>query len=551
MGIELKKVSAGVLDSPSRAGAVPTYPTAVHMLVASASANADREALVCDLDGPPTAATLRLTYRDYLHSVAGLAHELRALGVQGERVAIVLPNSVEMCIAVFSVLAAGGVVVPLNPLYTERELGAILADADPRALIFDAARAGDIESLAARLGVRHRLPVAIGSDRLTSWAQGANEANGNAQPAELPQPLPDADALAFIQYTGGTTGRSKGVMLTHGSFVTNIAQREGLLPTFVTPLSERDSHQRERILCPMPIFHSYGLTMGLALAAYCGGTLVVMPRYRPDALFTLIEREAISIFPGSPTIFTGLMAHQRFASADWSGVHTCYSGSAPLSLETLQRWEQVTGAPIYEGYGQTEAGPILTYNPVNGTRKPGTVGIALDRTEVQIVDVETGTRVLGTGERGEIRARGPQIMRGYRNLPDETAASLREGWLYTGDIGEFDAEGYLTIRDRKKDMAIVGGYNVYPREIDEVLFMHPAVLDAAAVGVADAYRGEVIRAYVTLRQDASATREDLLAHCARNLAKYKVPVSIEILEALPKTTVNKTDKVALRSRGVK
>lgn len=521
---------------------VPTYPTAVHMLATMAAAHADRDALVCDVDGEPPGRTIRLTYGDYLRSVAGFAAQLQSLGVRGERVAIVLPNSIEICIAVFGVLAAGGVVVPLNPLYTGRELGDILADAEPHIVIFDPTRAAEIEGLGARTGVAHCIAVAIGSDQLRCLHDASTPA--------LAMPLPEPDVLAFIQYTGGTTGRSKGVMLSHRSFVTNIVQRERVLPTLATPLTARDPGRRERILCPMPIFHSYGLTMGLSLAAYCAGALVILPRYRPDALLALIEREAITIFPGSPTLFTGLMAHARFTTTDWSGVHTCYSGSAPLSVETLQRWEQVTGAPIYEGYGQTEAGPILTYNPVNGVRKPGSVGTVLDQTEVQIVDVETGTRVLDVGQRGEIRARGPQIMLGYRNRPQETAAALRDGWLYTGDIGEFDGDGYLYIRDRKKDMAIVGGYNVYPREIDEVLFMHPAVMDAAAVGVPDAYRGEVIRAYVTLRPGVLATPEGLLAHCAGNLAKYKVPVSIEVLDALPKTTVNKTDKVALRARAV-
>ena len=342
-----------------------------------------------------------------------------------------------------------------------------------------------------------------------------------------------------MQYTGGTTGRSKGVNLTHGAVAVNISQREGLLPT------GRDG---ERILCAMPLFHSYALAMGLYLSANCGGTLVILPRYRPQELLRALVAEKITIFPGSPTIFNSLMAHEAFAETDFSHVHTCYSGSAPLPAETLKRWEEAVGCPVLEGYGQTEAGPVLTYNPVHGVRKPGSVGIVLERTEVQVVDTQSGTRVLPAGERGEIRARGPQIMSGYRNLPHETAEALRDGWLYTGDIGEFDADGYLFIRERKKDMVIVGGYNVYPREVDDVLFMHPAVQDAASVGAPDVYRGEVVRSFVVLRAGATACEEDLLAHCAENLAKYKVPVSIALLDALPKTTVNKTDKNALRER---
>jgi long-chain acyl-CoA synthetase len=341
-----------------------------------------------------------------------------------------------------------------------------------------------------------------------------------------------------LQYTGGTTGRAKGVDLTHRAIATNVAQREGLLPTGAG----------ERIACPMPIFHAYGMAMGLFLAANCRGCLVVLPRYQPELLLEAIESERITVFPGSPTIFAGLMSHPRFARTDWSRVHTCYSGAAPLAKPLLERWEAAVGAPILEGYGQTEAGPVLAFNPRHGVRKPGSVGIPVAGTEIEIVDVDTGTHVLPAGERGEIRARGPQIMQRYRNLPAETAEALRGGWLYTGDIGELDGDGYLYIRDRKKDMVIVGGYNVYPREVEEVLYAHPAVLEAAAIGAPDEYKGEILRAYVVQKPGARASEEDLLAHCRANLAKYKVPARIEALDALPKTSVNKIDKKLLKER---
>ena len=205
------------------------------------------------------------------------------------------------------------------------------------------------------------------------------------------------------------------------------------------------------------------------------------------------------MFLGSPTIFTGLLAHPAFGQTDWPTVHTCYSGSSALAAATLERWRDAVGAPVYEGYGQTEAGPVLTFNPARGLVKPGTVGVPVPLTEIEVVDVDDRRKVLPTGECGEIRARGPQLMRGYRNRPEETALALRGGWLYTGDIGVFDADGYLSIRDRKKDMVIVGGYNVYPREVEEVLFAHPDVVDAAVIGRPDAYRGEILVAHVVLR----------------------------------------------------
>jgi len=227
-------------------------------------------------------------------------------------------------------------------------------------------------------------------------------------------------------------------------------------------------------------------------------------------------------------------------------VHTCYSGAAALPAATLARWRDAVGAPVYEGYGQTEAGPVLSFNPVRGPVKAGSVGVPVPLTDIEIVDAVTGEQVLPPGTSGEIRARGPQIMRGYRNRPEETAQALRGAWLYTGDIGEFDADGYLFIRDRKKDMVIVGGYNVYPREVEEVLFAHPDVFDAAVVGRPDAYRGEIVVAHVVLRPGARADANALLAHCRERLARYKLPARWQFAAQLPKTGANKTDKKALR-----
>jgi long-chain acyl-CoA synthetase len=462
----------------------------------------------------------RLTYAEYASCAAGLARELVALRARGERVATLLGNSVEACVAAYGILAAGAQHVPLNPLYTVRELDFMLRDAAPRVVVVDAALEANIRDF---LG-SDVLVVGQGARSLDGWRGLALE--------DFPQP----EAFALLQYTGGTTGRPKGVNLTHRAISTNVAQREGLLPT----------REGERIICMMPVSHSYGMAMGLFLAPYCRGTLVLLRKFVPEDVLDAVERERVTIFPGSPTVFVGLMAHERFARTDWKSVHTCYSGAAALAEETLKRWQKGVGAPVYEGYGQTEAGPVLSFNPVRGPVKAGSVGIPVPQTEIQIVDLESGTRVLGTGERGEIRARGPQIMQGYRNLPEETAQTLRGGWLYTGDIGELDADGYLFIRERKKDMLIVGGYNVYPRELEEVLVMHPAVLEAAVVGVKDEYRGELPVGFVTLNPKLSVDEEQLLAHCKANLARYKVPAHIRIVEALPKTSVAKTDKNELR-----
>ncbi len=498
------------------------FPTVLHMLMEAANRVPDREALVCESE--------RLTYSGYLECVTGFASELLQVNggsLKGQRVALILANSSGACIATYSCLAAGAQVVPLNPLYTERELELIFEDAEPQVLICDESRYSALLPLANRRGIAHVISVASDGKSLLRWGGSKKD---------LPLPTLGKDDLAFVQYTGGTTGRSKGVMLTHGAISTNVSQREWVLPT---------SQGGERILCVMPLFHAYALSMGLFLSVYCAGTLVILPKYRPSELLKAIVDESVTIFPGSPTIFTGLMAHADFEMTDFSKLHTCYSGSAALPQAVLQKWEEATGTRIYEGYGQTESGPILTFVPVGGKRCPGSVGVPVPQTEVELVDLESGINVLGMGERGEIRARGPQIMSGYRNLEVETKLALRDGWLYTGDIGEFDSDGYLFIKGRKKEMVIVGGYNVYPREVDEVLLSHPAVLDAASVGVPDSYRGEVLKAFVTLKPGHQPAAEDLIKHCAQNLAKYKVPVTISFLDSLPKTSVNKTDILTL------
>ncbi len=499
------------------------HPTVVHMLADAAARSGSATALVC--------GDRQLSYAQYLRCVAGFARELAALGARGGRVALICGNSLDIPVAMFAVHAAGAQAVPVNPTYTARELTHILADAEAHVVIYDEDVAGTVEPLCASLKVPHAIRIGGKSGRsLDAWKNDAA--------LTLPEPLPAPGDLATLQYTGGTTGLPKGVNITHAQMAVNISQREAALPTRADD---------ESILCMMPLFHVFAVAMCLHLAAYCRGKLVIMPRYRPDVLLELLVRERITRLPAGPTVFIGLLGHEAFAATDFSALRTAYSGSAPLPEETLRRWQAATGTPILEGFGQTEAGPVLTYVR-EGALKPGSVGPVLPLTELQIVDVETGTKVLGAGEIGEIRARGPQIMSGYRNRPKETAEALREGWLYTGDIGEFDAQGYFTIRDRKKDMAIVGGFNVYPREVDEVLFSHPDVKEAAASGVPDAYYGETIRAYVVLKEGARAGAEDLIAWCMSNLARYKVPSKIYLVGELPRTTVGKVDRKTLRQK---
>ena len=500
------------------------FPTVVHMLQAAAAEAGGAEALV--------AGDERLSYTEYQSCVAGFAKELQLLGAGGERVAMLMGNSADICIALFATHAAGAVAVPLNPLYTERELRPILADARPLILVHDDAVAPLACDLVRELGIPHAIAVGTASRRLTVWRH---------ERLLLPGPLPSPDSLATLQYTGGTTGRSKGVRLTHAAVAINIAQREALLPT---------RSDIERLLCVMPLFHVYAIAMCLHNMVACRGCMIVLPRFQPKEVLDLIRDEHVTIFAGSPTLFTGLMNHEAFSNADFTSLHLSYSGSAALPEELFRRWESASGAPVVEGYGQSEAGPVVSFNPLDGVRKPGSVGIPLPGTEVQIVDLATGDSVLPAGARGEIRLRGPQVMSGYHQLPDETAAALRDGWLYTGDIGEFDADGYLYIRDRKKEMVKVSGFNVFPREVEEVLYAHPAVLEAAVIGVPDPYKGETVCAFVVLRRGITTDFDSLTDHCRKNLARYKVPGKIEIVPELPKTRVGKFDKLKLRENAL-
>jgi len=500
------------------------FPTVVHMLADACARFPDATALVC--------GARCLSYIEYLRCVAGFADELRRHGARGSRVALVCQNSLDMPIAMFGVHAAGAQAVPINPTYTERELSYIFDDADPVAIVYDTDTASKVEPLLAAIGIRHAVRIGGETGRsLDAWRDEADR--------QLPRPWPGPDDLATLQYTGGTTGRPKGVNISHRQMSVNISQREAALPTRAGD---------ESILCMMPLFHVFAVAMCLHLAAYCGGRLVIMPRYRPETVLDLIAAEKITRLPAGPTVFIGLLNHEKFPATDFSSLRTAYSGSAPLPEETLRRWTEHTGTAILEGFGQTEAGPVLTYVREGGRLKVGSVGPPLPLTAIEIVDTETGNKVLGIGEMGEIRACGPQIMSGYRNKPQEMAEALRGGWLYTGDIGEIDSDGYLFIRDRKKDMVIVGGYNVYPREVDEVLFAHPAVKEAASTGAPDRYYGETVRAFVVLNEGAGIDANDLIDHCKKNLAPYKVPSQIYLVDALPRTTVGKIDKLALRER---
>jgi long-chain acyl-CoA synthetase len=492
------------------------------MLADACARSPQQEALIC--------GTETLTYSEYTRCVAAFAHRLIQLNARGERVAVLLANSNDAAIAIFAVHAAGAQAVPLNPAYTASELGPILSDAACKVIVCDLS----VEPVVHAAGVDRTTPrIVVGPDaeRLTRWRGEPNW--------ELPRPAPNPDELATLQYTGGTTGKAKGVNLTHGAIAINISQRERALATRV---------EHERILAITPLFHVYAMSMCLHLAVYARSTLIVLRQYRPDLVLAAVAEKRVTLLAGSPTIFHGLMADEAFSQTNFSSLMLCTSGASALPEETLKRWEAATGCAICEGYGQTEAGPVISFNPRDGLRKPGSVGLPLPLTEVEIVDVETGTRKMPFGEAGEIRVRGPQLMAGYRNNSDETREALRGGWLYTGDIGAIDADGYLAIRDRKKDLVIVSGYNVYPREVEEVLYRHPAIAEVAVIGESDPHKGERLCALIVARGRDTPLSGDLFDYCAEHLVRYKIPSEFRFVRILPKTAVGKIDRKALKSR---
>jgi long-chain acyl-CoA synthetase len=467
------------------------------------------------------AGELALYYRDYAAAVDALGVRLIGEGAGGGTVLILLRNSVAIALAIMGAQAAGAAAAALNPDYSTRELAPMIEDARPRVAIVHA----DLLEKIGGLLPSPCIVIAVGGD--AAFVEELLDA-----PARL-LPEPSPDALALLQFTGGTTGRAKGVELTHRAVATNIAQREAVLPTLFGD---------EHVLCMMPMFHSFAAAMCLNLATYAAGTLVILPRYRPDWVVDAVERHRITRLPAGPTVFNGLLGFDGLTHERVATLRCAYSGSAPLSADTLARWEARAGVPIYEGYGQSEAGPVLTYQGPATLRKLGSVGPALPLTELRIVDPANPETILPAGVAGEIVARGPQVMRGYRGQPQATAEALSGGWLRTGDIGVLDEDGCLFVTDRKKDMAIVGGFNVYPREIDEVLGAHPDVESVATVAVPDSYRGEVLVAFVV----GCATSETLERHCGEQLIRYKHPAAYFFLDRLPLTGVGKIDKQALK-----
>ncbi|NUR61182.1 MAG: AMP-binding protein [Catenulispora sp.] len=508
----------------------------------------------------------KTSYQQLRHDVDRLAGALRALGVQpGDRVALVLPNCPAAVTAFFAILRLGAVVVACNPLYTDSELRHQLTDSGAKvAIVFDgayatldAARPGTALEHVVSVCLADFLPalkrklldLPLGAARekrerlITPLPPGARAIPYTELLASSPGPAEQAAVdpardLAVLQYTGGTTGRPKGAMLTHRNLVANAHQ--------VRAWDPNAQPGRESVLCVLPLFHVYGLMLCVVTGVLLAGTLVLLPTFDPELVLDAVKHERPTVFPGVPPIYSKLLEHPKIGKYDLRSIRTCISGAMRLPVDTIDAFQAATGGRLAEGYGMTESSPVTLANPLNSNSRPGTIGLPLPNTHVKIVDEFRQDRVLPIGAAGELVVFGPQLFQGYWNQEEETRLALRNGWLYTGDIGVMSPDGYVTLIDRKRDVVIASGFSVYPSEVEDILREHPAVYDAAVIGVPDPYRGENVKAVIQLAEGMSVSAEELDVFCHQHLVPYKVPKIFAFREDLPRNMIGKVLRRVLR-----
>jgi long-chain acyl-CoA synthetase len=470
--------------------------------------------------------------------VEKMAASLAASGVKkGDRVALMLPNCPQYMISFFATVRLGAIVTQINPMYVEREIEHILNDSGAETIVVYADVYERVKAVLPDTNVKTVVVVDFGSEPEgldAGHCSFDDFLSTDADPAPEVE-IDPAEDVAALQYTGGTTGVSKGAMLTHRNLVANVQQT---IDVFV-----RDPAQFTGRKCvgALPFFHIYGLTCVMLFGIKLGIEQVLLPRFEVQEALAVFENDRPTMFSGVPTMYMALLASGAdLRKHHLHDVQIFNSGGSALPVNLKRSFEEKVGKTLFEGYGLSEASPVTHNNPpFLGQAREGSIGIPIPSTEARVVDVETGETEMPVGESGELIIKGPQVMKGYLNMPEETAETLKEGWLFTGDVATMDESGYFYIVDRKKDMIVASGYNVYPREIEEVLFEHADVAEAVAIGVADEYRGESVKAFVVKRSGAQATEEEILAFCKERLASYKAPKAVEFREELPKSAVGK------------
>lgn len=489
------------------------------------------------------------TYAELDGAITKFASGLEQLGVKkGDHVALLLGNSPYFVIGLYGAMRLGATVIPINPIYTPDEIGYILNNGDVNTII-------SLDLLVPLAEKMHHLLPKVENYIICDTPQGKESGIDPTQLTIYPKlkaftgvlatgdlqyqgPELNEDDLAIILYTSGTTGKPKGAMLTHKNLYSNARD----VGTYLH-MSEDD-----RVITTLPMFHVFCLTVSLNAPLLRGATILIDPKFSPKEIFRLTKEYEATIFAGVPTMYNFIYQYPEGDPEDLKSLRLCISGGAAMPVALLKSFEEKFNVMISEGYGLSEAAPVTCFNPLDRPRKPGSIGQSIVHVENKVVD-ELGEEV-PVGQSGELIVRGPNVMKGYYKMPEETAATIRDGWLYTGDMAKMDEEGYFYIVDRKKDLVIVGGYNVYPREVEEVLYNHEDVVEVAVVGVPDPYQGEAVRAYV-VSKNPNLTEEAVIAYCREHLAKYKVPSSIEFLEELPKNTTGKILRRALKEQVVK
>jgi long-chain acyl-CoA synthetase len=535
------------------------YRSCVELFDEAIARFGDRDAFAC--------MGQRLTYRDLDRLANQFAGWVQARGLaRGARVAVMMPNVLQYPVAILGILRAGCVVVNVNPLYTPRELEHQLVDSGAEAIVVLENFAATLEQVVARTQVKHVVVSGIGD--LFRFPKGALVnfvvrhvkkmvpafelssatrlkdalADGARHPSKAVEL--DPEAVAFLQYTGGTTGVSKGATLLHRNVVANVLQSEAWMQP---GLKGRDENEPLVVVCALPLYHIFALTVCCCLGMKAGALVVLITNPRDIGGFIAeLKKHKVVMLPAVNTLYNALLAHPDFDQVDWSHLRVANGGGMAVQRAVAEKWYARTKCPIVEGYGLSETSPSATCNPTNATEYSGTIGLPLPSTEIVIRDDEG--RDLPIGEAGEICIRGPQVMAGYWNRPDETAKVMyADGYFKSGDVGVMDARGQTKIVDRKKDMILVSGFNVYPNEIEDVVATHPGVLEVAAIGVPDAHSGEAVKVFV-VRRDPALTEEQIIDYCREQLAGYKRPRSVEFRKELPKTNVGKILRRELRDK---
>jgi len=473
------------------------------------------------------------------------ATALTDMGVRkGDKVALFLPNVPQFVISYYGVLKVGAVIVPVNPLFKERELEHQLNDSEAETILVLDTLYQIVKSVRDKTRLKRIIMTSMGVPTLKVMREPGVYFFEGLMEKYPPEParveIDSKKDLAVLQYTGGTTGTPKGAMLTHYNLVSNAV-------AFAEWLHGREGE--EVFMTVLPLFHIYGMTTSMNAAIYLAGTMVLVPRFDPVGVLKAVEKHRVTIFCGVPTMYAVLVSHPDVTRYDLSSVRSCISGASPLPPEVQKKFMGVTGGVLVEGYGLTESSPVTHCNPIDLTMKTvkvGSIGLPLPDTDAKIVDIETGERDLRPGEVGELVVKGPQVMKGYWKMPDETVKVLSDGWLHTGDVGRMDEDGYFYITDRKKDLIKYKGYSVYPREVEDVIYEHPAVKMCAVVGKPDPVAGEIPKAFVVLKEDATATEEEIIRFVEEKIAPYKSVREVEFRKELPITPVGKVLRRALR-----